>query len=222
MLIQSRATASSLTSAQVALRLLGGQAPLAQPSPKAVVAHVPSDDAMTALLQYSKAAQALAKPAEPATYDPAAHLPGGWSMSGLVSVDTLEPAYRRFASDMGATHVRLIQPDQISDVSFQARIAAQLDELHAGDAAYEAAKSSGKIEIRRMPDVMAELGDTRAGWQSMAFFRGQGGSEYFGGGGTGITSPALDNWLVSQTAAGKYVDVGGVMGQDYVATWAAA
>ena len=222
MQIGQAATLFPMSSAQVALRLLGAQTPSAPASPKAMLAHVQSDGAMAALLGYAKTAQGLAKPPAPAPYDPAAHLPDGWSMSGLVSVDTLDPAYRDFAAGLGATHVRLYGPDAISDAAFQARIAARLDEFHAGDPAYEATKSAGQIEIRRMSDVMAALGDTRAGTQSMALFRGEGGSEYFGSGGTGITSPAFNAWSDRQSAAGQYLSIGGTMGQDDVASRAAA
>jgi len=155
-------------------------------------------------------------------YDPADHLPESWKMGELVSIDTLEPEYRDFAQSFGATHVRLINVVPVSDEVFHHKISAFLDQSYAGDAACLAAKAAGQVNIRRQSDVLAELGDTRAGDQSMAFFRGLNGSEHFGGGGTGIPSQAFDGWWAAQNAAGQSVEPGGAMGLNFVASWKTA
>ncbi len=138
-----------------------------------------------------------------------------------MSVDTLEPEYRDFAASFGATHVRLVNADPISDEEFTRRITAFIDETYADDPVYQAAKAAGEVTIHRFSDIMAELGETREMWQGMAFYRGPGGSELFGGGGTGIYSPSLERWMAAREASGDVLTVGGVAGTGYVATWPA-
>jgi hypothetical protein len=58
--------------------------------------------------------------------------------------------------------------------------------------------------------------------QSMAFYRGPGGSDYFGGGYRGIPSQAFDSWWENQQANGQYVAVGSTIRLDFTASWAAA
>jgi hypothetical protein len=115
--------------------------------------------------------------------------------------------------------VRLYGPAPISDAAFSDKVSTFLDESHGNDPAYLAAKQAGQITIRREADVMAELGETRSGHQSMAFFRGPNGSEHFGSGATGIPSPVFDRWAAAQTAEGRTQAIGGTMGHSFVASW---
>lgn len=223
MQVGSGLSLSTMSGSQVALQLLKAQAAAPSIGHKAQATGSASGD-IGALLAYAKrASAAAAKASTPApVYDPAADLPEDWSVGELVSVDTLAPAYRDFAKDLGATHVRLYGPDPVSDADFAQKVSTYLDETYGNDAAYQSAKSAGQVSIQRQSDVLAMLGDTQAGWQEMAFYRGSNGSEYFGSGGTGIPSTSFDNWLATQNASGQYLAVGGIMGLSFVASWASA
>lgn len=211
---------SPMTSGQVALRLLNSQAAPPAAAPKLQETGISSGD-IKSLLAYAKEAGRIASqrsPAEP-TYDPAKDLPEDWVMGELVSVDTLDPAYRDFARSNGATHVRLYGPAPLSDEAFSQKVSAFLDESYGNDPAYLAARTAGQIDIRREADVMAQVGETRFGSQHMAFYRGQGGSEYFGSGSTGIPSERFDRWAAAQSAGGRTLAIGGTMGLSFVASW---
>lgn len=210
---------NSLNSAQVALRVIDLSKNSTDTSAAKPQGAASADSDISALLAYRDAAlEAIAAAAAPTAYDPAGSLPEGWSMGELVSIDTLEPEYRDFAKSLGATHVRLYGPDEVDDATFTAMATAALDEWYGEDASYQAAKAAGAVTIERTSDVMASLGDSRAGEQSMAFYRA-GGSEYFGSGGTGITSEAYSTWRQDQNAAGRIVVPGGTMGQSFTASW---
>lgn len=219
----SSARIASLNGAQIALRLLETAPAVQKQTARSSEDYSGSADVST-LLAYRKAAlSAATEAAQSPPYDPASSLPEGWSMGELVPVDTLAPEYRAFAEGFGATHVRLYGADPVSDEVFTAKVTAALDEWYAGDASYLAAKAEGRVSIRRMSDVLAELGATRAGYANMAFFRGANGTEYFGSGGTGSTEIApetFSTWWADQTAAGQCVVPGGTMGLDFVAQWA--
>ena len=210
---------NSLNSAQVALRLIDlskNSTDTSAAKPQNVGS---ADSDISALLAYRDAAlEAIAATAAPTAYDPADSLPEGWSMGELVSIDTLEPEYRDYAKSLGATHVRLYGADEVDDATFTAMATAALDEWYGEDASYQAAKAAGAVTIERTSDVMASLGDSRAGQQFMALYRA-GGSEYFGSGGTGITSEAYSTWWQDQNAAGRFVVPGGTMGQNFTASW---
>jgi hypothetical protein len=214
---------SSMSSAQVALRLLNTQTVAPSPEPKAQATGSASGD-IESLLSYAKKASSLAAKVAIANpvYDPAADLPEGWSMGELVSVDTLAPEYRDYATSLGATHVRLYGPDPVSDEVFNQKVSTYLDDAYGSDPAYLAAKAAGDVSISRQSDIFAKLGDSRAGEQAMAFYRGQNGSEYFGSGQTGIGSANFDSWWNKQNADGQYLAVGGTMGLNFVASWTAA
>ncbi|MDZ4089149.1 MAG: hypothetical protein U1E69_20350 [Tabrizicola sp.] len=210
-----------MSGAQVALRLLAPPASVDAPARKAGADAPAGPGDVSVLMTYAKQARALAKPAALAPpVDPAMPIvPEGYSVGDLVSVDTLEPEYRDFAASFGATHVRLVKADPISDEEFTSRITPHIDEIYADDPAYQAAKAAGEVTIHRFSDIMAELGETREMWQGMAFYRGPGGSELFGGGGTGIYSPSLERWMAARDASGDVVTVGGVGGAGYIASW---
>ena len=222
MIVSSNASLSPMSGAQVALRLLG-----AQPQPGAQPAKGQASDAGTGdikeLVAYAKAAKTAAlAPGQASAYDPAADLPPGYTMGALVSVDTLEPAYRDFAESVGATHVRVVTKDPYSDEAFLKEVSGYLDSAYGDDPAYQAAKSAGGVSIRRQSEVMSEIGDTGSIDISMAFFRGANGSEHFGGGYTGRVSPSFESWWAGQNAAGQYVVPGGSNGMNFVASWKAA
>lgn len=223
MQIGSGSSLSTLSGAQVALRLLN--VPSAAPflEPKAQATPSGSGD-ITTLLAYAKKASAVAgtAPKQDPVYDPAADLPEGWSVGELVPIDTLAPEYHDFAKSLGATHVRLYGPDPVSDAAFAQKVSAYLDDAYGGDPAYLAAKTAGQVSISRQSDVLAGLGDTKAGEQAMILYRGPNGSEHFGSGSTGIGSSAFESWWAAQNAAGQYLAVGGTMGLNFVASWAAA
>lgn len=211
---------AAMSSSQVALRLLSPH--MAQSAlPPQVQNTVDSSSDISSLLAYAKEAGRVAsqRPSGVPVYDPSSDLPEGWAMGELVSIDTLQPAYRDFAKSNGATHVRLYGPSPISDEAFSQKVSAYLDEAYGNDPAYLAAKAAGQVTIRRETDVMAELGETRFGFQHMAFFRGANGSEYFGAGGTGIPNDTFDRWAASQNAVGLTLAIGGTMGNSFVASW---
>lgn len=228
MLVSSGPNLSPMSGAQVALRLLAagpsGTQQLSEGRARPVGAGPAGAGDVNSLLAYAKTAKALANPvpAKEVPYDPAADVPPGYTMGALVSVDTLEPAYREFAESVGATHVRVVTKDPVTDEAFLKEVSGYLDSAYGGDAAYQAAKSAGQVSIRRQSEVMSEIGDTGSVDISMAFFRGANGSEHFGGGYTGRVSPSFESWWFGQNAAGQYVVPGGSNGMNFVASWAAA
>jgi len=228
MQISSSSNFSALSGAQVALRLIGGTTPAQKGlSPQKAESGSATGD-VSQLLSYLKTAKAAAATETAPSYDPADSLPDGWSMGDLVSIDSLTPELRDFAASFGATHVRLYGADAVDDETFTRKVGAFLDgadpavDSYAHDAAYLAAKSKGTVSIRRLSDVLAEVGDTRGRLsQSIALFRGPNGAEYFGSGSGGTPSADLQAWQAAQEAAGQVVVIGGTMGQEFVANWAA-
>ena len=214
---------SSMSGAQVALRLLSQPASTSPPSQSQATAPAAVSADVASLLEHATKARALRQNLPSAdAYDPASDLPEDWSMGAMVSIDTLEPTYREYAQGLGATHVRFYGADPVSDAVFMDMASAFLEETYATDPAYQAAKAAGLVTIRRTSDILIELGDRSAGAQHMAFFRGPNGSEYFGSGSTGIPSDAFQGWWAQENAAGHYLAVAGTKGYQFVASWASA
>ena len=207
--------------AQIALKLItAAQVSARGETQSAASRQDTAEDRAAVRLDYLIAAKKAVTRAEP-EFDPNALLPEGYSAGELVSVDTLEPKFREFAESFGATHVRVVTREPLSDADFQAQISKHLDESYADDPAYLAAKAEGGVTIRRLSDVMGELGETGQYDISLQFYRGENGSESFGGGYTGRLSEVFENYWQEQNQAGRYLAIGGAMGSNFVADWAA-